>query len=871
MDLRQYFVNEGWRIVGQFKRPGRDGDYYDFGDLPVGEGVKCLLGKMAPGGLFRHQKQAILRLLEGAHVIVTTGTASGKSLIFQAAAAQLLESRPAARVLALYPLKALGKEQEERWRAALRAAHLDAPVGRIDGQVAMNRRMAILDQCRVVIMTPDVLHAWFMANLGQPVVTRFIRSLSLVVIDEVHNYTGVFGSNAAFLFRRLRHAASLLACSPLFVAASATIRDPKEHLEKLVGLPFEIVSAEHDTSPRHDLDIFLVDPPARDLLTTTTDLMSHVARQGDDRFLAFVDSRKQTEHMASILSRSSLQDEEERNIPHERLQQLDILPYRAGYEEEDAALIQARLAHGKLTGVVSTSALELGIDIPYLTLGILVGVPRSGTSLQQRIGRIGRQSAGTIVVINTGDVYNNTVFRTPERLFEVPPAEGALYLENPRIQYIHTLCLARQGGEHDRLAAGASSGDDPELHTPIDWPPGFLDLCKVERAGVIAGDLQSMKAQAGDDPNHAFPLRDVEVQFKVEEKHGPLMRSLGSLSYAQLLREAYPGAVYYYATQPYRVFRVKSFARVVEVRPERRYTTKPTFLPTMVFPNLTAGHVYRAIAHGDLVLIECDLQIRVSISGFRERRGSSDFVVAYPLDAAMGLYFDQPRFTRNYFTTGVVLAHPMLNELNSDQLAVACANLFEAFLMVIPFERRDIDAAYDRVRLETSLVPKGHRFICLYDQTYGSLRLSSRLLEDGVVDAVLRSVLEIEQPDESRGDGAVAVWRAMGECLKQPPRDVRFVEGRTDADATTGDATRVRVIVPGSVGINLARDGEEFVIDHVFFNPRTGTLSYRGRNASERDNSELSTVIPVDRVVEIPGESKVGLYDLETGEVCLFE
>ncbi|MBL0345500.1 helicase-related protein [Candidatus Villigracilis affinis] len=131
----------------------------------------------------------------------------------------------------------------------------------------------------------------------------------------------------------------------------------------------------------------------------------------------------------------------------EVLDGIDVLPYRAGYEETDRTRIQERLSNGKLSGIISTSALELGIDIPYLETCVLVGVPPSATSLWQRIGRIGRHSKGNVIVINTGSVYDQAVFSNPESLLKRPLAESTLYLENPYIQYIHALCLARLGGE----------------------------------------------------------------------------------------------------------------------------------------------------------------------------------------------------------------------------------------------------------------------------------------------------------------------------------------------------------------------------------------------------------------------------------------
>jgi DEAD/DEAH box helicase domain-containing protein len=168
--------------------------------------------------------------------------------------------------------------------------------------------------------------------------------------------------------------------------------------------------------------------------------LHHLVQNRRSRFIVFVDSRKQTEQIASILARSTTvatdeSDDVQATAAVDPLVSASVLPYRSGYEEADRRIIEQRLARGDLRGVISTSALELGIDVKHLDLAVLVGVPRSSTSFQQRIGRVGRSSPGTVVVVNSGEIYDEAVFRKPESLLNRPPAEGALYLENARIQF----------------------------------------------------------------------------------------------------------------------------------------------------------------------------------------------------------------------------------------------------------------------------------------------------------------------------------------------------------------------------------------------------------------------------------------------------
>jgi len=868
MGLDEYFQSKNWTIVDVQRIPSNDGKYYGYTDINLSSQSLKFLKSFLSKGIYRQQKEAIEGFLTRENICLTTGTASGKSLVFYIAAIEQLIKQPNSKIIAIYPLKALGKEQEERWEKSLRSGNLHVEVGRIDGQIPMHARSEILRNSQVLILTPDIIHAWLMYNLSNKAVINFLANVSLIVVDEVHNYTGVFGSNSAYLFRRMQHLMNLLGSSPQYIAASATIADPELHLKKLLGLNFKIIGPDLDTSPRQEVVIKLVEPPStRDLLPNLSEFMEFIAKDTNHNFITFVDSRKQTEYIASITSRSQLRDEDEDTLNHDHLQKLNILPYRAGYEENDRSAIQERLGKGTLTGVVSTSALELGIDIPFLTLGILVGVPHSTTSFYQRIGRIGRHSNGEVVVVNAGDIYSESIFRNPKQLLKMPLSEGALYLENPRIQYIHALCLARQGGEYDQVCSILNIEETSDFKSSISWPDGFLELCKSERIGVIPTELQNMKAQAGDDPNHTYPLRDVDMQFQVEHKSGPEKRFLGSLSYGQLMREAYPAAVYYYTTKPYRVYRVRIYSRLVEVRHEKRYTTKPQMLPTLVFPNFTSGNVYTSQKYGDLIAVECNLQIREAIVGFKERRGPNEFTVNYPLDPSSGCYFDQSRFTRNYFTTGVVLTHPIFNSLKI-RCDVVANLLFEAFLMVIPFERRDIHFASDKHRAKSGTINEGDRFVSIYDQTYGSLRLSGRILEKEIFKQVLGKAVELAQHDEILDINleTIEALEQVLASLSESQVNISFEFGKGPQPETD---RFVKVIMPGSKGLNIKKNNEEFFVEGVFFSPSLKGLAYRGKHLSERTSrfNDVAISISADSLKEIPGESKFGLYDYETGEV----
>lgn len=876
MSLTSYLHEHYWEEVAQLRVEGCEAKLSHLNPELVDPHTVKFGTKLHPGGLYLHQVEAIHRFGLGANVCLATGTSSGKTTLFHCAAVEAFSKDPCARVICLYPLKALANEQEERWASAMPMAVRDCRVGRISGDVPVKARAQILKQSHVVVMTPDVMHAWMLPNANDRSVRAFLQHLRLVVVDEAHAYTGVFGSNSGFLFRRLRHLCSLLGGDPRFVAASATIARPEEHLRLLTGLDYSIVDDQFNGANRHPNTIHLVNPPpGDDLLSNLAKLFQHIIEDRDRRLIAFVDSRKQVELLTSIAIRG--QHDEEPDEPGDGtaedelgykevedslsfLKRLSILPYRSGYEEEDRRLIQSRLSDGSLRGVISTSALELGIDIPSLDTAVLVGVPASSTSFRQRIGRVGRHKAGDVFVVNTGSIYDEAVFSEPESLLTRPPAEGALYLQNTRIQYIHALCLARLGGEHDKVANTA--GDDFSFDSNVEFPAGFIELCEMERTGQVPVELQAMKHEAGDSPNHSFPLRDVESSFKMIFKNGPEEYNLGSLSYSQCLREAYPGAVYRYATRAYRVYQVNLRSKEIKVRKERGYITKPAVLPTLVFPNLSSGNVFQRVQLGDLVAVECNLQIREWLNGFTERRGNSEFSVAYPhINARVSFSYPHSSFFRNYFTSGLVFVHPcmMVDGVNRDLLTKL---MFEAFLLVVPFERSDISSAPDKLRAAWESTPKDSRFVSIFDSTYGSLHLSGRLLEEDVLRAALRQLGELaEQPEIDAITRSAA--KSLSDLADEP---LRLVTGGLDYVPTGGDDAKVSVILPGSVGLHLTNNNEVFTVERVYWNPKENCLFYRGRLDSMLSPDD-HMLTPVARITPIPGESQVALYDVETGEI----
>jgi DEAD/DEAH box helicase domain-containing protein len=603
----------GFRTIHHFHLPPREEQIIDIDSLSLAEPTNKYLNNAFNGKIWHHQYEAIKVFKNGENVCLSTSTGSGKSLVFYAAGFEILSLHKDAKIIAIYPLKALGGQQEEKWCNAIEMSGLKWKVGRIVGGVQPAERIEILKTCSIVIFTPDVIHAYLLGKLGDEklnhAIKKFLSKVELVILDEAHTYTGVFGSNSAYLYRRLNHAISVL-CGriPQYLAASATIEDPEKHLMNVVGLIFTIV--DNDTSPKKASDILLIEPqePSQ-MLTKLTDLVGHFAKETDYKGITFVDSRKMVEQVAGIVNRVQTKSEEETEddedlvLQFERaINEFQVYPYRAGYEREDSELIQKKLREGHLNGIISTSALELGIDIATLDLGILLGIPYSSTSFYQRVGRVGRigcQKDGLILIINDNSVRSTTIFKDPKKLFDIPMAESALYLENPNLQYIHALCFAETNGEYDVIATSTDS-----FETIIQFPDTFLQVCQDVRNHNTTREYDEIKEHGGNYPQLTYPLRDLEPQFRVEFKvFGSHVENKGSLSYSQVMRETYPCAIYYYFGQPLRVTYVDVKNRIITVRRERRYYTKPKQLPPAIFPQLREEKIFSANKYGDLNLI----------------------------------------------------------------------------------------------------------------------------------------------------------------------------------------------------------------------------------------------------------------------------
>ncbi|MGI8802501.1 MAG: DEAD/DEAH box helicase [Solirubrobacteraceae bacterium] len=389
--------------------------------------------------LCAHQAEALAAAAAGP-VIVTTGTASGKSLCFNLPTLDILCRDRRARALYLYPTKALAQDQAR----ALGTLGLTQEVrpAIYDGDTPPAARSQIRRTANVILTNPDMLHLGILPNHGAW--GELFANLAVVVVDEAHVYRGVFGSHVANVLRRLRRIAAAYGTEPRFLLASATIANPVELAERLTG--FEAPGlVERDGSPSSRRRIAVWNPPVvdaalglrRSALAEGAELLARLVAVGA-RTICFVRSRKGVE-----LVHRMTQAELERIGAPELADR--ITPYRAGYTAEQRRAIEARLAGGELAAVITTDALELGIDVGGLDAAVVISFPGTVASLRQMWGRAGRRGSGLAVYIAGEDALDQFFARHPDEFLERPVEAAILDHESEQIHLQHLLCAAHEG------------------------------------------------------------------------------------------------------------------------------------------------------------------------------------------------------------------------------------------------------------------------------------------------------------------------------------------------------------------------------------------------------------------------------------------
>ena len=506
--------------------------------------VRAALDQVGIEQVYAHQREALYRAFEGP-TIVTTGTASGKSLCFQLPTLEVLTRDRTARALYIYPTKALAQDQARALHSF--GLHKQIRPAIYDGDTPRGERAAIRKRSNLILTNPDMLHVGILPN--HPAWGDLLANLAFVVVDEAHVYRGVFGSHVANVLRRLRRAAAIHGSEPRFLLASATIANPTELAERLTGLDaFNLI--DHDAAPRAKRRVAMWNPPLLDeelgirgsALYEAAEVFSELIVAGA-RTICFMKSRKGVELI--------LRHARDRLDPElgER-----IAPYRGGYTPQQRQDIQRRLSAGELLGVVATDALELGIDVGELDAAICVTFPGTVASLRQMWGRAGRRGRGLAVYIAGEDALDQFFCRHPGEFISRAVEAAILDPHSPEIFAEHLLCAAHEAPLSD---------DDAAILGP-QWRE-YAD--QLTEAGLLRERATGFVLQRPDDyPAARTALRSASADSfaLIDVTSGELF---GTVELGRAYGTVHEGAVYLHMGRSYHVLELDLAGRRALLEP----------------------------------------------------------------------------------------------------------------------------------------------------------------------------------------------------------------------------------------------------------------------------------------------------------------
>lgn len=526
-DLRQRPTETWVRRIDE--RPAR------FADWPEGLDPR-LLAALRKRGIerpFTHQAQAIESARSRMPTVVVTPTASGKTLCYNVPVLDAVLKDPASRALFLFPTKALAQDQLDELHGLVTAIGEDIRTFTYDGDTPADARRAVRTAGHIVLTNPDMLHAAILPHHTKWV--HLFENLDFVVIDELHTYRGVFGSHLANVLRRLRRICQFYGSNPTFVFCSATIANPGELAEALIGAPATVV--DDNGAPQGERVVVIHNPPVvnRELgirqssLKVARDIAAELIRSGVQT-IVFAPSRMRVELLLTYL-RETL-----RNKPGDPER---ITGYRGGYLPNERRAIEKGLRNGSVRGVVATNALELGIDIGGMGASVVTGYPGSLASLWQQFGRAGRtREASLAVLVTSSNPLDQYMATHPEAIFDGSVERAVIDPDNLYILASHLKCAAFELPFEAGEVFGAHTGE-------------MLDILVEEGVLQRAGHRYHWMSEAY--PAHEVSLRSASTDNFVIIEQGPQPRVIGECDRPSAPLLVHEDAIYIHRGQQYQV------------------------------------------------------------------------------------------------------------------------------------------------------------------------------------------------------------------------------------------------------------------------------------------------------------------------------
>ena len=541
---------EGVVVTAWRRFPAEPAQFADYPDA-VDDRLRAAL---AAGGIARpyvHQAEAMAHALEGRHVVTITPTASGKTLCYNAPVLSGILRDPSTRALYLFPTKALAQDQlaELLTLTGRLEEHVSIGACTYDGDTPQDARRAVRGRAHLVLSNPDMLHSGILPH--HPRWAKLFENLRFVVIDELHAYRGVFGSHLANILRRLRRVCAHYGSSPVFICSSATIANPRELAERLTGERFALV--ERNGAPRGEKFFALVNPPVvnpqlgirRSYVAETRRLAVEFLTRGL-QVIVFAQSRLITEVLTTYLKQAC------RRLPGGSEA---IRGYRGGYLPMRRRDIERGLRAGTVSGVVSTSALELGIDIGALDVCVMAGYPGTIAATWQRAGRAGRRSTrSAAVMVASSAPMDQFIVQHPAYFFDASPEHALINPDNLQILLDHIKCAAFELP----FAPDEQFGPDLQAVLGLLREEGFVDLVDDRWHWMhesYPADAVSLRSVSSDN----FVVVDVSDETTI----------IGEVDFSAATSTLYEQAIYLVEGTQYQVSRLdfdrrKAYTRSVD-------------------------------------------------------------------------------------------------------------------------------------------------------------------------------------------------------------------------------------------------------------------------------------------------------------------
>jgi len=616
LEARRFYENQ---IVHVEHIPPRRARYGEL-ERRLPRQLQRALRQVSMDRFYTHQAQAINAIRRGMHVVVATSTASGKTLIYNVPVLErcLLDQR--ARALYLFPTKALAQDQ---LRALSELLEGDLPrirVGIYDGDTPRSTRSTIRRRSAILLTNPDMLHVGILPN--HHLWRAFFQNLHYVVIDEAHIYRGVFGSHIGCVLRRLRRVCAMYGSQPQFIACSATIANPAQHIETLSGIRPLVI--DEDGSPQGARTFVLWNPPLvdktsgvrRSANTEASNLFTAMVQKGI-RNLTFTRTRRVAELVLKY-AKQSLQNSAPQLASR-------VSAYRAGYMPAQRRELERALFNGDLVGLTTTSALELGIDVGHLDATVLVGYPGTIASMWQQAGRAGRgEDESLAMLIGLDNPLNQYFMRHPDDLFHRSHEAARCDPGNPYILVQHLPCAAYE--------APLTPADEELFRAPSDSLPDghYVEaMVQLEESGQLDYRNDRWFYLGNQYPAQNVGLRSASGQRVVllDATHG--RQVLEEIDAATAYFRAHPGAIYLHQGESYLVTELdlpQGIALVQAVEPG--YYTQPR--------EQNEVHILRSLRHQELsqnVAFYGRVRITSQVIGYTRKKQFSDEVLSHePLD-----------------------------------------------------------------------------------------------------------------------------------------------------------------------------------------------------------------------------------------------